>query len=109
MMLAGLALENLSKALVIRREGLRSTTSGQLPSHLKKHGALAYLKRGGFKLSEQERTLVERADLFVEWAGRYPIPLRVERHGIVAAGTADIRRFRAFYARLDHSLVSKAQ
>jgi hypothetical protein len=72
-LLAGLAIENLAKGLVIRREGL---DHGELPKGLDKHETLTYLDRGKFKLSADERRLVKRLEEYVVWAGRYPVPKR---------------------------------
>ena len=105
MMLAGLALENLAKALVIRREGLGAASSGRLPAYLEKHGIRVYLSRGKFKLSMEDRELVERLERFVMWAGRYPVPKNVQGYGEVHVGDSDIQRFRDLYARLDQALI----
>jgi hypothetical protein len=107
MMLAGLTLENLAKALVIRWEGLRSTSPGRLPKHLKEHGVRNYLSRGEFQLSDEEQELVERFELFVRWAGRYPVPQHAQGYGKVLAKGSDIQKFRDLYARLDQSLISR--
>lgn len=71
MLLAGLAIENLAKGLVIRREGL---DHGGLPKGLDKHETLTYLDRGKFKLSAAERRLVRRLEEYVVWAGPIPCP-----------------------------------
>lgn len=36
------------------------------------------LERAGITLNEAESYLVERLEVFVTWAGRYPIPLTLE-------------------------------
>ena len=106
MLLAGLAMENLAKGLVIRREGL---DKGNLPKGIDKHQTLIYLDRGGFKLSAAERRLVKRLEEHVVWAGRYPVP---KHRGVsMKQGTGgslqELQDFVALYERLDHALVSR--
>jgi hypothetical protein len=65
-----------------RREssaGHSSPTEGdRLAKDLASHDLLRLLGRAGITLNEAESYLVERLEVFVTWAGRYPIPLTLE-------------------------------
>jgi hypothetical protein len=75
LMLAGLAIENLAKALLVHRK-LVSVTKGSITrKDLQAHGVETLLGRAGVKLSKEERRLIRRLDKAVEWSGRYPVPL----------------------------------
>jgi hypothetical protein len=103
MLLAGLAVENLAKGLVIRREGL---DRGELPKGLDKHETLAYLDRGKFKLTADERRLVKRLEGYVVWAGRYPVPKRRRfSMGRGAGMTHSEKQFLKLYERLRKELL----
>jgi len=74
-MLAGLAIENLAKALLVHRK-LVSVTKGRITrSDLQAHGVETLLGRARVKLSKEERRLIRRLDKAVDWSGRYPVPL----------------------------------
>jgi hypothetical protein len=75
MMLCGLMLEDLLKALLVSRTAALDS-KGQF-AH-KTHDLLKLAKLVGLKLSQDESILLEKLTRFVEWAGRYPIPLRFQ-------------------------------
>jgi hypothetical protein len=77
MLLAGLAIENLAKALVAGRSS-PATVGDALAPDLKSHDLVDLLHRTGLTLSADETYLAERLQSFVEWAGRYPIPTRLD-------------------------------
>ena len=100
-LLAGLAVENLVKALVIHRGG--ATVATRLPRALKTHGIRALLERLEISLSPEEDKLVSRLETAIAWAGRYPVPLdagQLRGAGIITRVT-DAQEFSAFYGRLD--------
>ena len=75
MMLYGLTIENLLKAgLVVKGVGVKPNGN----FGLKSHELLSLSKELGLSFSPDEREFVERLQIFVEWAGRYPIPLYKE-------------------------------
>ncbi len=75
MMLYAFAAENLLKAgLVARGDGQLSNGNFALKSHKLEDLANDL----GLILDAEERELLERLENFLEWAGRYPIPLIAE-------------------------------
>ena len=72
MMLYGLTMENLLKAgLVVK--GVAASPNGNF--NQKSHDLHALARDFGLVLSFAETELLERLQHFIEWAGRYPIPL----------------------------------
>ncbi len=78
MMLAGFAIENLAKAAIIS-QGQPSTSNDKLAKDLNTHDLVDLLGRAAVTLTAEESFLAERLQVFVEWAGRYPIPSSVEK------------------------------
>lgn len=77
MLLVGLAVENLAKGVQVAR--MQAALSGdKLAKDLKTHSLFDLLKDVGLELDEYDAYLVERLEVFVAWAGRYPIPTRLE-------------------------------
>jgi hypothetical protein len=78
-LLAGLSLELLAKAILIERDPNLVSNSG-LESWGKGsgHELPLLLKKVGVNLDEEETYLAERLGESVVWAGRYPIPRRAE-------------------------------
>jgi len=77
-MLAGFAIENLAKGLIIEGRSFSPTERDRLVKELTSHDLLRLLDDAGVALTEDETYLVERLETFLVWAGRYPIPLTVE-------------------------------
>ena len=71
--LAGLAIENLVKGLLVLHGGVEAHRAS-LPGELKGHGIWARVARLKISLSPEEAQLVRRLETAVEWAGRYPVP-----------------------------------
>jgi hypothetical protein len=105
-MLAGLAIENLAKAIVLRRT-VRKSEGGKLPQGIAGHGkVLDHLADAGITLSDAERALARRLAKFVVWAGRYPVPMKAPPGASdleVGAQTSysDLDQFRRFFAKLE--------
>lgn len=72
MMLYGLTMENLLKA-GLAAKGVAALPNGNFGQ--KTHDLQALAQDFGLTLTSAEAELVERLQQFVEWAGRYPIPL----------------------------------
>lgn len=85
MLLAGLAIENLIKGLSIKKDSAL-IDNGKLDQSLGKHDLLALARKAGVRLTEEERSLVERLTEYVIWAGRYPIPKRSDSYLLRGAG-----------------------
>ena len=73
MMIAGLAIENLVKAVLVAKENIHFT-KGRLPKELESHDLAKLLCRASVQLSEGETRLVARAADAIVWKGRYAIP-----------------------------------
>ena len=73
--LAGLALENLAKGIAVARDPslVAPDSKGRL---VRKWGHInaALFSKLGIELDAEEAALVERLGVYVEWAGRYPVP-----------------------------------
>jgi hypothetical protein len=73
--LAGLALENLAKGIAVARDPslVAPDSKGRL---IRKWGHInaALFSKLGIELGAEETALVERLGVYVEWAGRYPVP-----------------------------------
>ena len=76
MMLAGFAVENLTKALIIEKDASPVTKGGALVL-LKTHDLIDLLDQAGLTLSEEAWYLAERLEAFL-WAGRYATATNVE-------------------------------
>jgi hypothetical protein len=72
MLLAGLAIENLAKARIVSSHP-SPTKADRLEKDLKSHDLINLVERAGITPSEDESYLLERLEVFVTWAGRYPI------------------------------------
>lgn len=71
MLLAGLALENLVKGILIARNPELITE--HLDTTLGRHNLVGLAQRVGGKLSKEETRLLTQLSQYVLWGGRYPI------------------------------------
>jgi hypothetical protein len=80
MMLAGFAVENLIKGLLIVKYPERVTADSGIgfPFRTAGHDTLPLFNQSGFKLTQPERELVAALQRYVNWAGRYPVALTVD-------------------------------
>lgn len=78
MLLAALTIENLLKGVCVSREPALDKNGS---FRLKTHKLLDLLDRINVPLNDEEQNLVERLEVFLEWAGRYPVPLT--HHGML--------------------------
>lgn len=77
MLLVGLAIENLVKGIYVARNPT-ACSSDHLPGELTKHKTIEFFERLNLSISQAEGQLLERIETFVLWAGRYPIPRRLD-------------------------------
>lgn len=114
LMLAGFALENLAKGLIVEREphvvGEKELARWNLRSG---HEITDLFKRASLPLADDERVTVQRLEYFARWAGRYPVPRKFEEntpidslgHGYRPLEISDAKRaaewdlYRRIYAR----------
>jgi excisionase family DNA binding protein len=74
LLLAGLSLEALCKAVIVQREARRlGGTIAALPRDFRNHKVASLLSEVGVTLGREDHRLVERLEVFVAWAGRYPL------------------------------------
>jgi len=74
MLLAGLALENLAKAIISKEHDMLDA-KGRLKKQWKTHGLLKLIEKAGVNLEKKELRLAQDLEQFIEWSGRYPCPL----------------------------------
>lgn len=72
MLLIGLALENVIKGLCVKKEGAFDKNK---KFKFTSHRLLDLIKKTGISISKQENDLLERLEVFIYWAGKYPSPL----------------------------------
>jgi hypothetical protein len=79
--LYGLALENLFKAIIIhqRKPATASDVFALFGKGSLAHNLNHHAKTAAFARSKDELDLLNRLSAHVEWAGRYPIPKKVEK------------------------------
>jgi hypothetical protein len=107
LLLCGLALENLLKALIVKQVFARQ--DGQpdpsaptiLPDYLKTHNLCELANRAAFTPSDRERRTLIRLTHYVEWAGRYPIPRKRQPTLKRFIGVRDLADVESLAARLE--------
>ena len=86
MLLAGFAIENLVKALLIarnpnavaaRHDRLEQLVHGASARHV----SVQLCQEAGVSLSLEEEDVVRRLEIFLLWAGRYPVPKDARKLG----------------------------
>ncbi|MEK8018399.1 MAG: hypothetical protein VSS75_016135 [Candidatus Parabeggiatoa sp.] len=75
MMLYGLSIENLLKAVLIKKGDAFKENGKFKYAH---HCLLDLIKKADIGITEKERLLLEKLEKFILWAGRYPLPFNVE-------------------------------
>lgn len=72
---AALALENAAKAVVVHRDPTKvSAHSLKVPAPKSGHGVLGLIEGLLPPLSERERSLLEKLQEYLLWAGKYTVP-----------------------------------
>jgi hypothetical protein len=100
LLLAGLAIENLAKALDISRREPKSI-GGKLPSGIARHDSLKLLTECRVPLTPAEKKFIRRLENFVSWISRYPVPKKASAMRRLSASGADLASFRALFEKLD--------
>ena len=78
-LLYGLAFENLFKAVILNQEGA-TIEDGRLKKWPGSgHELIGLADRASIQLTTTQRDLLSRLTAFIEWAGRYPIPMSQEK------------------------------
>ena len=77
-LLYGLSLENLLKGVLIKIGGSRISNWKLSRWSGSGHDLVALARDAGISLDEVECDLLARLSAYVEWAGRYPIPLSAQ-------------------------------
>jgi hypothetical protein len=107
LMIAGYALESLAKGLRVANNK-KPVKDGKLADDLGTHGLEKHLTKAGILLETEEQELIQRLDMFILWAGRYPIPKKLEQYAPQGRppmmSTGDPRIFRHLFARLRQQL-----
>ena len=74
LLLRGLAVECMLKAALAKRHAL--VVKGTLIADVRHHDLVRLADRLGMRLSAKEKHLLKRLTKFIEYGGRYPIPVR---------------------------------
>jgi hypothetical protein len=111
MMLAGFAIENLSKGYLTGRVSHKEREDVQrarvLPKSLKGHDILNLVEQTGMTLSDTERFLLERITDAVLWRGRYPSASSHERIRPFAQIGSDIRHIKTLLQKVRRHVGAK--
>jgi len=92
MFLAGLALENAVKGLLVQ-QGSLTITRGRLKWGCSGHDIERLMDKASIPLSLAERDLVRRLSACVTWAGRYPVPMKgVDMEVVIGGDEPDIMK-----------------
>jgi hypothetical protein len=78
-LLYGFAIENALKGLIVAKQpGVVSES--KIGKEIHSHDLVVLAKRAGLALSKDECEALSLLSIIVEWAGRYPVAAKVERH-----------------------------
>ena len=111
MMLAGFAIENLSKGYLASRlshEEQKAVQAGVLPKFLKSHNLLKLVEQTGMTLSDTQKYLLNRIGDAVSWRGRYPSATSHESIRPFAQVGSDIRHIKTLLQKLRRHVRGKA-
>lgn len=105
-MLAGYALEDLLKAILIALDPSRVKDHRRWKEFTSGHNLSAMCDLAGIKLEEPQRRFLDRLTDAVKWVGRYPVTKRRDemKRSKYSEGT-DLDRFLRFYDRLYQALL----
>ena len=102
LLLAGLAIENLAKGLWIL-ENPEELSNDRLPKRLSKGHEMTVdlFQEADIRLTTKEKAFITRLQVFVTWAGRYPVPKHVDNMKVQKTfRTDDFEQFKKLFDRL---------
>ena len=97
-MLAGLALENLLKCIIIRRDPTL-VKEGSINRTLITHNLLELFKRVEIQLTSGENDLISKLEIMVKWGGKYPLPQEATNNHVRATDGKYFETFEALYKK----------
>ncbi len=105
-MLAGYALEDLLKAIIVARDPGIVKDKGQWDKFTSGHNLVAMCKIAGIPLEEPSRGFLDRLTEAMKWVGRYPVSRRRdEMKRSKHSKSTDLDSFLRFYDRLYQALL----
>ncbi len=105
LMLAGFAVENALKALRLV-QGMPVTHQGapRLSGEVQMHKLLKLASDARLELSSSEQELLGRLEVYLTWAGRYPVATTANRQAVVQnIWRSDATAVKAFFDRVETS------
>jgi hypothetical protein len=78
-LLFGYALENVLKGLIVANDAAIPNETA-LDSKITKHKLIELAADAKFQISSDEAKVLEALTTLIQWAGRYPVALRIDRH-----------------------------
>jgi len=110
LMLGGLSLEALSKAVIVQRlaRGQGGTVAALPRENMIGHSVRSLIERVGITLTYREAELADRLQAYVSWAGRYPLPKPSQPQADLIVRDDDFDTLNAVYRRLDSLLRASA-
>lgn len=103
LLLCGLAMENLIKGLLIKRDSTL-ISEGKLRRAAKNHNLIHLFNEAKINLSVDERELLERLTKYVVWKGRYGIPAEcndLKNEGLHCFRSSDVLHIKDMVKRID--------
>ncbi len=85
-LLYGLAFENVIKAIILKKEGAMIENGKLKRWPGSGHELIELAERAGIRLTDLQRELLSRFTAFIEWSGRYPIPMSKDKMSLQQAG-----------------------
>ena len=104
LVLAGLAIENMLKALIVLDHNKRQQATGRAdpPTIVKTHKLLPLARLANVPIDGWAEKLLDRLTMFVYWGGRYPIPLEESAYEIKWTSSRDMHSIGEFMKVLEH-------
>ena len=102
-LLAGLAVENCLKAVIVGRMKRSNETLAAILATVVggQHRLLPLCAKANIALADRERELLNRLTMYVQWAGRYPVATTKKRTvGELATKVDDLENVHAFLGRV---------
>ncbi|MFZ2386036.1 MAG: hypothetical protein WBE75_07555 [Candidatus Omnitrophota bacterium] len=78
-LLLGFAFENIFKGILISKNKNYIDISKGIDKNLKTHNLVQISEKCGINLNQEERLSLERLTKEIQWQGRYPVPLKLNK------------------------------